>query len=170
VRLSPDDDMRLGKALKQAGCRQGFALGQALIHVEWYRSLPALVRSLDKAVFAGLDYSVVKTTLGTLVQFVLFLWPVVGLLHGGWTAILCGGACALSTALYLDQARLHNISVWTAWLFPVCCLLFVWIMWSSTCKSLMWGGIEWRGTFYPLRELRSGLVGRPRRYGCKKSV
>jgi hypothetical protein len=170
VRLRPDDDMRLGKALKQAGCRQGFALGQALIHVEWYRSLPALVRGLDKATFAGLDYSLGKTVLGTLMLLVLFLWPVVGLLCGGWTAILCGGACIVFTLLYLDQARLHNISGWTGGLFPVCCLIFVWILWSSAIKALVRGGITWRSTFYPLWELRRGVGGSPRGDAGQKRV
>jgi hypothetical protein len=158
LRLSPDDDMRLGKVLKNGGYRQGFALGQALIRVDWYRSLPELVRGLDKASFAGLDYSLVKTTLGSLGQFLLFLWPVIGLLLGGWTAIICAGTCLLFTILYLDQARLHKISVLTAGLFPACCVIFLWIMWSSALKCLMRGGIEWRGTFYPIEELRSGLV------------
>lgn len=158
VRLSPDDDMRLAKAIKKAGFRQRFALGQGLLRVEWYRSLPALVRGLDKAVFAGLDYSLVKTALGTLAQVMLFLWPVAGLLLGGWPALFSAGTCLLFTALYLDQARLHGLPPWTAALFPVCATIFLWIMWSSAFKTLARGGIEWRGTFYPLEELRKGLV------------
>jgi glycosyltransferase involved in cell wall biosynthesis len=157
IRLRPDDDMRLGKVIKSAGFRPGFALGQALIAVEWYRNLPALVRGLSKAAFAGLDYSLIKTVMATLVQVLLFLWPLAGLLWGGWTALFCVGSCLLFTTLYLDQARLHNVPVWTAILFPVCCALFLWIVWSSALKTLSRGGIEWRGTFYPIGELRKGL-------------
>jgi hypothetical protein len=156
VRLRPDDDMRLGKVIKNAGFRQGFALGQSLITVELYRTLPELVRGLGKAAFAGLDYSVIKTGLATLAQGLLFVWPLVGLFLGGWTVVLCAGSCVLFATLYLDQARLHRLPKWTAALFPICCAIFLWIIWRSAFMTVSRGGIEWRGTFYPLGELRRG--------------
>lgn len=158
VRLSPDDDMRLGKVIKNAGFRQGFALGQPLIAVDWYRTLPALVHGLDKAAFAGLDYSVIKTGLATLAQILLFVWPLAGLFLGGWTALFCAGSCLCFTTLYLDQAGLHRLPAWTVALFPVCCAIFLWILWSSAFTTLARGGIDWRGTFYPIDDLRKGLI------------
>ena len=156
VRLRPDDNMRLGKALKQAGFRQGFALGQPLLRVEWYQSVPALVRGLDKGVFAGLDYSVIKTGYATVVPVFCFLWPIVGLCWGGWTAWICTGICLLFAVLYRDQVALHALPTWTVVCFPVCGALFLWILWHSAYTTLRRGGIEWRGTFYSLGNLRRG--------------
>jgi len=158
IRLSVDDDLRLGKLLKRAGLRSALALGQTLIHVDWYPGLGALVRGLEKGVFAGLDYSLTKAVAGSVGQVALFLWPLAGLLAGGWTAALCAGTCAVIGALYIDQARAHALPAWTVVLFPVCCLIFLWIQWRSVVRTLVRGGLDWRGTFYSLRELRRGLV------------
>jgi hypothetical protein len=38
--------------------------------------------------------------------------------------------------------------------FPVAALVFVYAMVRSTVLTLLRGGVVWRGTFYPLRELR----------------
>ena len=38
--------------------------------------------------------------------------------------------------------------------FPAAALVFVYAMVRSTVLTLMRGGVVWRGTFYPLRELR----------------
>ena len=138
--------MRQGQALKRAGFRQGFALGQALLHVDWYQTVPLLVRGLDKGVFAGLDYSVVKTGGATVVPVVCFLWPLVGLAWGGWTALLCAGTCLLFAVLYRDQAALHALPTWTVVFLPLCGALFVWILWHAAYTTLRRGGIEWRGT------------------------
>jgi GT2 family glycosyltransferase len=158
IRLSVDDDIRLGKVLKRAGLRSALALGQTLIRVDWYPDLCALVRGLEKGVFAGLDYSVVKAVGGTLGQVFLFLWPVAGLAFGGWTAALCGVACVAVAVLYLDQAYFHGTPLWTVALFPVCGVIFLWILWRSVTRTLACGGLDWRGTFYALPELRGGLV------------
>ncbi len=158
IRLSVDDDIRLGKVLKRAGLRSALALGQALIHVDWYPDLRALVRGLEKGVFAGLDYSLVKAASVTLGQVVLFLWPLAGLLAGSWATALCAVALFVIGVLYVDQARVHDLPVWTVVLFPVCCVIFLWILWRSIVRTLARGGLDWRGTFYSLRELRGGLV------------
>ena len=158
IRLSVDDDLRLGKLLKRSGLRSALALGQTLVHVDWYPNLGALVRGLEKGVFAGLDYSLLKAAAGSVGQVALFLWPLAGLLAGGWTTAVCAATCLVIGALYVGQARAHGLPAWTVALFPVCCLLFLWIQWRSVVRTLVRGGLDWRGTFYSLRELRGGLV------------
>ena len=41
---------------------------------------------------------------------------------------------------------------------PASLLLLLYAMWRSTILTLRRGGVEWRGTFYPLEELRKGVV------------
>jgi hypothetical protein len=42
--------------------------------------------------------------------------------------------------------------------FPIGALIFVWMQARSTIVTLWTGGITWRGTFYPLKELKRGVV------------
>jgi hypothetical protein len=41
---------------------------------------------------------------------------------------------------------------------PVGALIFSWMLARSTIVTLWNGGIEWRGTFYPLEELKKGVA------------
>jgi 2-keto-4-pentenoate hydratase len=41
---------------------------------------------------------------------------------------------------------------------PLGALLFFWMLGRSTIATLWRGGVVWRGTFYPIEELRKGLV------------
>jgi hypothetical protein len=41
---------------------------------------------------------------------------------------------------------------------PVGALIFVWMLARSMIVTSWRGGIEWRGTFYPLEELKRGVV------------
>jgi hypothetical protein len=42
--------------------------------------------------------------------------------------------------------------------FPIGALIFTWMQVRSTIVTLWTGGIIWRGTFYPLKELKRGVV------------
>jgi len=43
-------------------------------------------------------------------------------------------------------------------LFPISVLLFIYLMWNSTRKTLMNDGINWRDTHYALAELKANKV------------
>lgn len=48
IPLRPDDDLQLGKVIKQAGYRQGLAFGQGMVEVAWYHSVGEMARGLEK--------------------------------------------------------------------------------------------------------------------------
>ena len=60
--------------------------------------------------------------------------------------------------LHLRGAREAGAPLRGALLYPVVSLIFAWIVVRALTLNLWQGGITWRGTFYPLSELRKNRV------------
>jgi hypothetical protein len=58
--------------------------------------------------------------------------------------------------VYATTANYAQVRWWQAAFMPVGGLLFAYAIARSTWLALRRGGIVWRGTFYPLAELRKG--------------
>lgn len=159
IRMRPDDDLKLGKILKKAGFRQEVAYGADFISVEWYTTLREAVRGLEKNVFAGCDYRVSVALSGVLFHLAASVWPYIAVfVTEGATRVLYGAVVVLLTALLADLAGFHRARRWHAIGFPVTAAIFAWIVLRTTALNLLRGGITWRGTFYPLGELRANRV------------
>jgi hypothetical protein len=155
IALRPDDDVRLGRALKDAGYRQAAASGRELVEVEWYPSLEAMTRGLRKNAFAVVDYRLSLVALGTLLPVVFVFWPVAALfVTGGVTRWLNAATVALGTLTTYDTARNHGLPTWTAPLFPLGSLVLLGIVWAAALRAVVTGTVEWRGTPYRLEDLR----------------
>jgi hypothetical protein len=159
IRMRPDDDMKLGKLLKLGGFRQDFLNGNGAIEVEWYESWRAVRDGLMKNLFAGSGYSVTATIAGSLAQLALLAGPVLALPFGDPLArTLNLGSCALLLALGALCAPQFGTRRWGGVLLPPFALFGAWLMWRSMLLALLRGGIDWRGTRYPLQELRRNIV------------
>jgi hypothetical protein len=60
--------------------------------------------------------------------------------------------------LVVDAARLHGFSPWFALGYPLATGLLACIMLRALFCNLRHQGIRWRGTFYPLSELRNNRI------------
>ncbi|MFO7576662.1 MAG: glycosyltransferase [Pelovirga sp.] len=157
--LRPDDDLKLGKIIKKAGFRQQFAYGERFIQVQWYASLREMVVGLEKNLFAGTDYRIGLTCAGLVASLLLFVWPYLALLSGsGATRLLSLLTVLTITLVVVDSSRRHGFSPWYAAGLPVAVLLLCGVAARTMILNLVQGGITWRGTFYPLRELRKNRV------------
>jgi glycosyltransferase involved in cell wall biosynthesis len=147
------EDMRLARTVKHAGLRSQVGFGRDLIRIHWAEGLGGLVGVLTKNMFAGALFRVELV-------FAISLWiatfcvaPVFGLLAHAtrFPAALILLAVASTYALY---ARRSGISVWYVLAFPFAALVMIYAILRSTFFALRQGGVIWRGTFYPLTELR----------------
>ena len=158
LRMRPDDDLRLGRALKEAGFRQGVAYGTGTVWVEWHRSLAGAVRGLGKSMFPGVDYRLSAALLASLGLFATNVLPFFGvfLARRALTRLLFGADVLVLFAMYARGARRSGTPAYLAALHPFGASALIFAMLRSTYKTLARGGIEWRGTFYPLETLRRG--------------
>ena len=60
--------------------------------------------------------------------------------------------------VYADCARFHHSKAWYAPGYPVATALFIFILLRTMLLNLVQGRIYWRGTFYPLKELKANRV------------
>jgi hypothetical protein len=85
--------------------------------------------------------------------------PFVGiLLAHGWQRWPYAIALASIFAIYVGMSWKSDVPAYYFLLHPLSSLLFVYIMLRSMLLTVARGGVVWRGTFYPLEELRAGMV------------
>jgi cellulose synthase/poly-beta-1,6-N-acetylglucosamine synthase-like glycosyltransferase len=160
IRMRPDDDMKLAKLLKRHGFRQGVAYGAGLLSVEWHQTLPDAVRGLSKSMFSGLDYRIGATVAGVLMISLTNVLPVFGLFSRNMAGTLCRSNILSTFLLYAYRARHFGDKTpwWYAMLHPFGICVFIYAMLRSASTTLAGGGIEWRETRYPLKELKDNVI------------
>lgn len=159
IAMRPDDDLKLGKLVKKHGFGQEFLVGAPDVSVEWYATLGEAVDGLKKNAFAGLEYRVSWVVLATVAHAFLFLWPYVGLVVSeGPARWLYAASVVLLLLMFVGAAQSQGVPLTDAVLFPVASAVFLFVVWNATVWTLARGGIEWRGTHYPLAELRANRV------------
>jgi glycosyltransferase involved in cell wall biosynthesis len=161
IRLRPDDDMRLGRLLKQAAFRQGVAYGSGSVSVEWHRTLQGAVRGLEKSMFPGLDYRLSTALSASVAIFLTNVWPFAGVFLARRTAtrLLFGVDVLIVFAMYAYGPRRSGsgVSPLYAALHPFGVGVLIYAMLKSAVTTLANDGIEWRGTRYPLELLKENV-------------
>lgn len=159
IRLRPDDDIKLGKLFKRSGARCEFVHGAGALRVDWYPDLRGMVHGLTKNAYAGADYRVWAPPLGALLMFALYVWPVMALsVASGPAWGLYLATVLVMAALGVDQTRFAGGRWWHGLLLPFGMAVFSYILLRSQWVTHRTGGITWRGTHYPLRELKDNVV------------
>jgi glycosyltransferase involved in cell wall biosynthesis len=158
MRLSVVDDMRLAEKVKQAGLPSRVAFGEGMVSLRWAVGAGGVVRNLTKNFFAHLRYNVAFALLALLGMLWLHLGPWLGTaLATGWAR--AGYAVALGSllAVYAGMGQRTGISLGYVLLHPVASLLMGYTILRSTVLTVGRGGVVWRGTFYPLAELKKNF-------------
>lgn len=158
-RMEVIDDMALGLVVERAGGRGRFLIAPDALDLIWYPSAAAAVRGFEKNAFGALArYSVgwtVAIVATTIFGFVAPFLPLVAPV-GPWALLIPAVAVAALTAhAAVARARLGH-SLTSGFLTPVANLTMAWALVRSTVRCLQQGGVVWRGTLYPIDELRKG--------------
>jgi hypothetical protein len=155
IRLRPDDDLMLGRLMKRTGHRSDALFGAGAVGVDWYGSLRELVGGLLKNSFAGAGYRVGAIVTSAVALIGVAVGPFAGAaLTTGVTQAVFAVTSALLLGAAVLSARTTGLPPALGLTLPVSALLLAYILVRSTAITLWRGGIEWRGTFYPLSTLR----------------
>jgi len=149
------EDLRLGHQVKRHGFRQRIAFGRGLIQVHWAPGAFGIIRNVTKNIFAVFRFRPSLLLSACFMVAVLCLTPLFGL-FGPWVTIVTSLAAieaALSLYRYCER-HVNGVPAAYALLLPVAACLIVYMMLRSMVVTLARRGIVWRGTFYPLAELR----------------
>ena len=163
IRYDMIDDIGLGRLLKRSGARQLFAGHAGRVRAKWHTGARGLIRGVEKNAFASLEYRVLPTIAGVAVQLALALGPVLGWFVPGIVAKVATVAAWVGVfACYGLASREVPIRPWHAALMPLGGLLFAFAIVRSAVVVLARNGVDWRGTHYPLEDLRRALRAGPK--------
>jgi glycosyltransferase involved in cell wall biosynthesis len=153
------DDMKLGKLVKMSGFRSGVAVAQNYVSVAWHLGMRNLIRGVEKNFFAGAQFRVPLAAAQIIALLVMNVVPFAGLLFGhGWVRVFATISVLIATCFHLGVDIVMRVSPLYCLTLPLGATIFAYMVLRSTIITLRQGGIIWRDTFYPLDELRRGLV------------
>jgi glycosyltransferase involved in cell wall biosynthesis len=153
------DDMKLGKIIKQSGFRLGAGIAQDSVAIRWHAGVGNVVRGVTKNFFAAAGYSLPLVAIAIAGLLLTNVVPFLGVVFGhGWIRFLAATAITIILGFHTAIAVTMRISPLYALTHPLGALLMIYMLLRSTVVTLKQGGIIWRDTFYPLDELKRGVV------------
>jgi glycosyltransferase involved in cell wall biosynthesis len=159
LRMEVLDDMKLGKVIKNAGFAQRNVFGEDLISLHWAKGAFGIVNNLTKNFFAVLSFQWPRTVASIIGLGFLNLGPFLGvLLSHGWARVPYAIALVSLFLIYYGMSARSAVPAYYFFLHPVSTSLFMYTLMRSMFHTLKNDGIVWRGTKYPLEELRKGMV------------
>jgi len=154
LRMDVVDDLRLGWLVKRGGYAQRVVIGPGLIRIRWLQGAFSIVRLAEKNAFAIYRFRLGVALLAALGLGIQVVVPLAALVAGGWTSA-AGLLVYLSIAtVYLAYRRATQVSPWMALFFAPATSIVLFATLRSVFLALARNGVVWRGTYYPLRELR----------------
>jgi len=156
LRLEIVDDGGLAFLLKAYGAKCSIINGSNDVHLRWYPSVGAMKRGFEKNGFAIANYSL-PAMLVMCTLMVVFEWlPFVALLQLGHPVVQILGGLAIINAIIATGVSSYGgrSPVIPAIAYPVAATLMAYFLFRSGVLAVWRKGISWRGTFYPLKDLR----------------
>lgn len=154
LKMQVTEDLALAWMAKHAGFRSRIALGPGLLSIHWMHGWTGLVGNMEKNGFTILGYRLwlgILVCLGAATQVWL---PLRAISLGGWN-LLAGLLTYLGIALTIHaNRRINAVSPFAAALFAPTAAIVGFGFARSIALTILRDGVQWRGSHYPLRELR----------------
>jgi glycosyltransferase involved in cell wall biosynthesis len=153
------DDMKLAKVVKLGGFRSCVGVAEHFVSVRWHAGVGNVIRGVTKNFFAALRYSLPFATAAFVGMLLVNVLPFVAVIFGhGWVRGLAAVSVVIALAFHAGVDLTMKVSPLYALTHPIGAILFCYMIARSVVVTLWRGGVEWRGTFYRLEELRKGVV------------
>jgi cellulose synthase/poly-beta-1,6-N-acetylglucosamine synthase-like glycosyltransferase len=158
LRMEVVEDVGIGWLVKRAGYRSCITYGPGLARIRWIRGYFGLVTNLEKNGFAGFRFNL-AFILAACIGLALDAVVPIGATFTGMLG-LAGGLLTYAAIALIFQAnrRMNGVSPLTVVLFGPSAAVLAWALLRSAFLTLARGGVVWRGTLYPLKELRKGCL------------
>jgi cellulose synthase/poly-beta-1,6-N-acetylglucosamine synthase-like glycosyltransferase len=158
------EDMKMGKLVKKAGYRSQAGYAAQHIKVRWQAGLGNLVRGTTKNFFAAAYFNLPLVCVQIFGIFLMSVFPWIALAwlliakSFGLPLLFAGVAVGIALCVHVALSFGAKASPLYGLSHPIGALIFMWMLTRSTVITLSRGGIVWRDTFYPLADLRRGMV------------
>ncbi|MDW8020747.1 MAG: glycosyltransferase family 2 protein [Chloroherpetonaceae bacterium] len=155
LKATVDDDVKLGYWVKQLGECTHVVRANRLISVRWREGLWDSLRGVERSAFPGINFSwlwVGLGVIGTLFGLVAPYWLFFS--ESRWIKACALGSVLMIFLIYWTLGRSWQKAARITLLHPIAALLFLYALIRSAVKITLQGGVEWRGTFYPVAMLR----------------
>jgi len=158
LRLEVADDIGLALLAKRRGARIEVLAGQDLVGVDWYPTLAAMLDGVMQRCIMGANYRLGRYLLNCVAVGLCLAAPIglyFALAQFGSLAWLSLASYAMPSLILGTGLKNFVIPRGLLWGLPLGFMVIAYGMLRSFFTCLRHGGVYWRGTLYPLRELRA---------------
>lgn len=156
IQLEVIDDAGLAFMVKRAGGKLDFISGRDEVVVEWYPDFRGIVKGMEKNAFALFQYS-----LPAVLSYVLGIWFITAatllppfFADLPFVLFFAAGLMVFLIASAVTFRKVLALPAWAALFLPLTFPTLPLLLLRSALITMKQGGIVWRNTFYPLKELR----------------
>jgi glycosyltransferase involved in cell wall biosynthesis len=159
LRMRPDDDIMLGKLVKKFKFSSDFIYAPEFMQIEWYSSLREMIRAFYKNTYSGFNYNFFEFFFSIILLLAVCIFPYINLFLTDQIGLIFNiGIILIIFFIYLLLARANRISVFYFIMYPVACTVVAFLIIRAVTLTIIKGGVDWRGTFYSINELRKNKI------------